>query len=66
MHSRQPKHKPKLLLMWKPKLPQLMKRYNFFLPEQIVDAPRKEAERTGVTMSELIRRILMDGLGKHE
>ena len=43
-----------------------MKRYNFFLPEQIVDALRKEAERTGVTMSELIRRILMDGLGKHE
>jgi hypothetical protein len=43
-----------------------MKRYNFFLPEQIVDALRKEAQRTGLTMSELIRRILADELKKHE
>jgi plasmid stability protein len=43
-----------------------MKRYNFFLPEQVVDALRKEAERTGLTMSELIRRILTDGLKKYE
>jgi hypothetical protein len=43
-----------------------VKRYNFFLPEQVVDALRKEAERTGLTMSELIRRILTDGLKKYE
>ena len=43
-----------------------MKRYNFFLPEQVVAALRAEAERTGLTMSELIRRILVDGLKKYE
>jgi hypothetical protein len=43
-----------------------MKRHNFFLPEQLLDALREEAKRTGVTMSELIRRILADGLKKHE
>jgi hypothetical protein len=43
-----------------------MKRYNFFLPEQVVAALRAEAERTGLTMSELIRRILIDGLKKYE
>lgn len=43
-----------------------MKRYNFFLPDDIIAALRKESERTGATMSELIRRILTEGLKKHE
>ena len=43
-----------------------MKRYNFFLPEEIVEALRKESERTGATISELIRRILAEGLKKYE
>lgn len=35
-----------------------MKRYNFFLPDDIISALRKEAERSGVTMSEIIRKVL--------
>lgn len=35
-----------------------MKRYNFFLPDSIVATLRKEAELTGLTMSELIRKAL--------
>lgn len=35
-----------------------MKRYNFFLPEQLVDALRQEADRTGLTISEIIRKVL--------
>jgi hypothetical protein len=35
-----------------------MKRYNFFLPEQLVDSLRKEAERSGLTISEIIRKVL--------
>lgn len=35
-----------------------MKRYNFFLPDSIVATLRVEAERTGLTMSELIRKAL--------
>lgn len=43
-----------------------MKRYNFFLPEQIVDALRAKAESTGLTMSELIRQALTEYIKKHE
>ena len=35
-----------------------MKRYNFHLPEQIMDELRDMSEATGLTVSELIRRAL--------
>ena len=35
-----------------------MKRYNFFLPEQLVETIRGQAEKSGLTMAELIRRAL--------
>jgi len=41
-----------------------MKRYNFHLPEQIMDELRDMSEETGLTVSELIRRALSDFL-KH-
>jgi len=35
-----------------------MKRYNFHLPEPLVDKLREEAKRTGLTMAETIRNAL--------
>ena len=35
-----------------------MKRYNFFLPEQLVGTIRTMAEKDGLTMAEVIRRAL--------
>ena len=35
-----------------------MKLYNFFLPDTMVAILRKEAQLTGLTMSELIRKAL--------
>jgi hypothetical protein len=35
-----------------------MKRYNFFLPDSIVGVLREEAQRSGLTMSEIIRKVL--------
>jgi metal-responsive CopG/Arc/MetJ family transcriptional regulator len=39
-----------------------VKRYNFHLPEQIMDELRDMSEETGLTVSELIRRALSDFL----
>ncbi len=41
-----------------------MKRYNFFLPEQISEALRAHAEKTGLSSSELIRRAITEYLAK--
>lgn len=41
-----------------------MKRYNFHFPEQLMEALRLESERTGVTVSEIIRRVLMEYVKK--
>ena len=37
-----------------------MKRYNFHLPEQIMNELRDMSEATGLTVSELIRRALSE------
>jgi hypothetical protein len=41
-----------------------MKRYNFHLPEPLMDALRQESVRTGVTVAEIIRRVLMEYVKK--
>jgi len=35
-----------------------MKRYNFFLPDSTIEALRQEAQRSGLTISEIIRKVL--------
>lgn len=39
-----------------------MKRHNFFLPAEIVEALKAKAEAEGVTMAELIRQALQQYL----
>jgi predicted DNA-binding protein len=41
-----------------------MKRYNFHLPEPLMEALKQESVRTGVTVSEIIRRVLMEYIKK--
>lgn len=41
-----------------------MKRYNLHLPEELLEALRAESKRTGATVSELIRRAVMEYLKK--
>lgn len=40
-----------------------MRRCNFFLPRQIIDALRAKSDKTGQSMSELIRQALVRYLG---
>jgi hypothetical protein len=35
-----------------------VKRYNFFLPEDLMAALRAEADSSGTTISEIIRKVL--------
>lgn len=41
-----------------------MKRYNLHLPEELIEALRLESKRTGATVSELIRRAVLEYLKK--
>ena len=53
-------------------LPQLsgtlahMKRYNFFLPEELIETLKVIAQQKDMTHSALIRRILMTYVKQHE
>lgn len=39
-----------------------MRRCNFFLPKQITEALKAKADRTGLSMSELLRQALVNYL----
>lgn len=43
-----------------------MKRHNFFLPEELVAELKAIAIETGVPMSELVRRALLNWLAQHK
>ena len=43
-----------------------MKRYNFFLPEELIEALKVIAQQKDLTHSALIRRILMAYVKQHE
>ena len=43
-----------------------MKRINFCFPEQLIEKLKSLANKTGLTMSEIIRRALDDYFDKHK
>lgn len=43
-----------------------MKRHNFFLPTEVVEALKARAASEGVTMAELIRQALQRYLDEHK
>lgn len=43
-----------------------MQRHNFFLSKEISDGLKELSERTGVPMSEVVRRVLQSYLDKYK
>ena len=43
-----------------------MIRHNFFLPEDLVAKMKQHSDRTGVSLSEIVRRALYTWLKEHE